>query len=371
MSYQILKTNGDQLVQGGLIDGQLNQTATDITLIGQNSTGYGLFINDNFVRLLENFANTTQPQNPIQGQLWYDTQNQVLKVYNNNSFNPVGGTSFSPTPPSSYAAGDLWIDSINGQLHFNAGTGDVLAGPVYAQSQGVCGFEVPEDVLDVNSISHTITNLYVGGTLIGFFSKSAFTPLDPIAQFTGNVVIGFNASTLANLQFNVLTSRATALYDGNTVYPASGLVKTLGSSVIAPDDSGNGALSITSTKQMILGPGNDIEFSVQPEYTLAQAFQIKSNTANQNFDINLNNSLSGSISAFFINAQLQYAGIYNNTPQATLDVGGTFRIAAGKAPLHYNSSGTPGQIAWDVNYIYVCTALNTWSRTALSTTTNW
>jgi hypothetical protein len=206
----------------------------------------------------------------------------------------------------------------------------------------------------------------VGGTLIGFFSKSAFTPLDSLAQFTGSVVVGFNASTLAGLEFNVLSSRATALYDGNTVYPATSLVKTLGSSVIAPDSNGLGALSITSAKQLILGPGNDIEFSVQPEYTLAQAFQIKSNTANQNFDINLNNSLNGSTSAFFINAQLQYTGIYNNSPQATLDVGGTFRIAAGKAPATSTSSGTPGQIAWDSSWIYVCVATNSWKRTQLS-----
>jgi hypothetical protein len=366
MSYQIIKTNGDQLIQGGLIDGQLNQTATDLTLIGQNSTGYGLFINDNFVHLLENFANTSQPQHPIQGQLWFDTQNSVLKVYSNNAFSPVGGTSFSSTPPSSYAAGDLWIDSKNGQLHFNAGNGDILAGPVYSQSQGVCGFEIPVDILDIYSISHTIANVYVAGSLIGFFSKDAFTPQTPIPQFTGDVVVGFNGSTLAGLEFNVLASRASALYDGNTSYPPSALVKSLGNSVIAPDSSGNGALSITSTTQLILGPANDISFNVKPTYTLASAFQIKSNTLNQNFDINLN-----STSAFFINAQLGYTGIYNNAPTTTLDVGGTFRIAGGNAPAHYNSSGTPGQIAWDANYIYVCTALNTWSRTALSTTINW
>jgi len=367
MAYQILKTNGDQLIQGGLIDGQINQTSTDLTLIGQNATGYGLFINDNFVHLLENFANTTQPSNPIQGQLWYDTQNAVLKVYNNNAFTPVGGTSFSSTPPSSYSAGDLWIDSVNGQLHFNAGTGDILAGPVYAQSQGVCGFEVPTDILDVNNISHTIVNVYVGGILMGFFSKDAFTPQSPLSQFTGDVVVGFNASTLANLEFNVLTSKANALTDGTTLYPPSALVKTTGSSVIAPDSTGNGALSITAPIQLILGPGNDIEISVQPEYAGPQAFQIKSNTANQNFDINLNNSNNGSLSAFFINAQLQQAGFYNNNPQATLDVGGTFRIAAGNAPSTSSSTGVAGQIAWDANYVYVCTSTNTWKRSALTT----
>jgi hypothetical protein len=30
------------------------------------------------------------------------------------------------------------------------------------------------------------------------------------------------------------------------------------------------------------------------------------------------------------------------------------------------ATGTVGQICWDVNYIYVCTATNTWKRTALT-----
>jgi hypothetical protein len=121
-------------------------------------------------------------------------------------------------------------------------------------------------------------------------------------------------------------------------------------------------LSITAPLQLVLGPANDVQISVKPTYTLAQAFQIKSTTANQNFDINLN-----STSAFFINAQLQYAGVYNNNPQATLDVAGTFRIAAGKAPATSSSAGVAGQIAWDASYVYVCVAANTWKRTAITT----
>jgi hypothetical protein len=31
-----------------------------------------------------------------------------------------------------------------------------------------------------------------------------------------------------------------------------------------------------------------------------------------------------------------------------------------------NETGTVGQICWDANYIYVCTATNTWKRTALT-----
>jgi hypothetical protein len=360
MSYQILKTNGDQLIQGGLIDGQLNQTATDITLIGQNATGYGLFLNDNFVHLLENFANTSEPSHPIQGQLWYDTQNAVLKVYDNFSFAAVGGTTISPTPPSSYSAGDMWIDSVNGQLHFNAGTGDILAGPVYTQSQGPCGFRT-DDILDVFGISHTVVYMYVASKLIGIYSKDEFTPQEAIPGFA-SVVAGFTGSDdVANLKFKVLATTANALTDGNEVYPPTSLVKTSGSSIISPDVSGLGALTITAPLQLILGPANDIEINVKPAYTLAQAFQIKSNTSNQNFDINLNTA-----SAFFINAQLGNAGIYNNEPKATLDVGGTFRIAAGNAPATSTSPGVAGQIAWDLSFIYVCVATNSWKRVQLS-----
>jgi hypothetical protein len=31
-----------------------------------------------------------------------------------------------------------------------------------------------------------------------------------------------------------------------------------------------------------------------------------------------------------------------------------------------SSSGQPGQIVWDTNYIYVCTATNVWKRVALT-----
>jgi len=360
MGYQILKTNGDQLIQGGLIDGAINQTATDITLIGQNATGYGLFLNDNFVHLLENFANTSEPSHPIQGQLWFDTQNSVLKVYDNFAFTAVGGTTISPTPPSSYSAGDMWINSVTGQLNFNAGTGNILAGPIYTQSQGPCGF-FTDDILDVFSILHTVVYMYVASNLIGIYSKDAFTPQEAIPGFD-NIVSGFTGSNeVTNLEFKVLASTASALTDGNEVYPPSSLVKTVGSSIISPDISGNGALTITAPLQLILGPANDIEISVQPEYTLAQAFQIKSNTSNQNFDINLN-----ATSAFFIDAQLGNAGIYNNQPKATLDVNGTFRIAGGLAPVSNTSPGVAGQIAWDNTYIYVCIATNSWKRTTLS-----
>mgnify|MGYP003348881638 CR=1 FL=1 len=56
MSYIINKTDGVVLTE--IIDGVVDQTVTDITLIGKNSTSYGEFVNENFVHMLENFAKT-------------------------------------------------------------------------------------------------------------------------------------------------------------------------------------------------------------------------------------------------------------------------------------------------------------------------
>ena len=78
MSYNITLTNGTTLTK--VNDGTINQTVTDLTLIGKNSTGYGGFFNDNFVRLLENFSNSSQPNFPLTGQLWYDTSENRLKI---------------------------------------------------------------------------------------------------------------------------------------------------------------------------------------------------------------------------------------------------------------------------------------------------
>ena len=63
MSYIINKTDGSVLVE--VVDGTINQTATDITLIGKNSSSYGEFINENLVHILENFADSISPSNPI------------------------------------------------------------------------------------------------------------------------------------------------------------------------------------------------------------------------------------------------------------------------------------------------------------------
>jgi len=61
-------------------------------------------------------------------------------------------------------------------------------------------------------------------------------------------------------------------------------------------------------------------------------------------------------------------GTASNSGGALLQVNDNrIRIAIAKTPASATDTGTAGEICWDTSYIYVCTATNTWKRSALST----
>ena len=78
MAYTILNSNGTVLTT--IQDGTINTTSTSLGLPGRNYSGYGQAIDTNFVQMLENFAANTPPPNPIQGQLWFNTNNNTMYV---------------------------------------------------------------------------------------------------------------------------------------------------------------------------------------------------------------------------------------------------------------------------------------------------
>jgi hypothetical protein len=91
MSYTINTYNATLLTT--IPDGEKNTTSTSLTLAGRNFPGYGQFLNENQVYLLENFAGTTSPVNPIKGQLWYNTATGVINVYNGTQFGGLASTA--------------------------------------------------------------------------------------------------------------------------------------------------------------------------------------------------------------------------------------------------------------------------------------
>jgi hypothetical protein len=174
MSYIVNKTDGTVLTT--LLDGTTN-TDTGLTLIGRNYISYGEIQNENFVKLLENFASTLPPGQsvgftPIAGQLWWDTGTQRLKIYNGTEFIPISEQTSSATAPTVVKTGDQWWDTTNKQLKVYNGSGWTLIAPLYTESQGKSG-AIVETVTDVDMHTHTVVNTYTNNHLI---SVSSYDP---------------------------------------------------------------------------------------------------------------------------------------------------------------------------------------------------
>ena len=240
MAYQINKTDGTIIAT--VADGQVDKLSTDITLIGKNYAGYGDDLNENFIKILENFADTKRPSNPITGQLWFDTTETTLKIYSGKEFVPVSSTAISDRQPASLRVGDLWFDNINKQLNFYDGENLVLVSPDYTVGQGKSGFIV-ESILDTLGQTRVITKLYTGGVLLGIFAKDSFAPKIAITGFTGGIEPGFNVADVAGIKFDVTCTNA----DNLGGHPHTDFLKTNGENVI------QGQLSINSDAGLMIG----------------------------------------------------------------------------------------------------------------------
>jgi len=312
MAYLINKTDGSILTT--VADGQLDQFSTDITFIGKNYSGFGEILNENFVKILENFADTVAPTKPIRGQIWFDASELKLKVYNGLDFVPVSSATIATSRPLTLGVGDLWFDDLNKQLYFFDGANTILLGPDFSATQELSGLKVVT-ILDTSNQNRVITNLYTNGILLGIFSKDAFTPKLPIAGFSGDITPGFNAGTLPGIKFNITATNADRL-NGQ-----------LGSSYVRNDTSNiiNGQLTLSSNLGLIVGDTSQAQLLVN------NGNVILANVASDK-DINLlvRKGVS-SETAININSVTRkinlYAGFENNSPIPEVNIGGNLVVA--------------------------------------------
>jgi hypothetical protein len=205
MAYTINKTSGAVLTT--VADGTVDNT-TDITLIGKNYPGYGEILNENLVRLLENFSNTAAPTSPVAGQMWWDSTNSLLKVYTGAAFKNIGGSTSSASAPTGIVTGDLWWDTANAQLKAYNGSGWTTIGPAFTSAVGTSG-AIVESVTDSLAVTHTIVSLYTANTRVAIISKdSFFTPSPSITGFS-QIYPGLNLASTGVIPNNALTGAAT------------------------------------------------------------------------------------------------------------------------------------------------------------------
>lgn len=309
MTYKITKTDGSLLTE--ITDGSVDQSATDLTLVGKNVSGYGAYLNENFVKLLENFASTSEPNNPIVGQIWFDVGQNRLRVYDGTSFRTGSGPIVQGTAPTSLVQGDFWMDSKENQLYFYDGSDLTLAGPIFKQSQGFSGLETVS-LFDSNSVERVVVKLWVAETLIGIFSKeiTPFTPLQAIEGFTGLIYPGFNQGTLSTMRFGVKSTSSETLID------AFGVEKTTASFMSTETDTYTiGEVSIQNERPLILGPSANFEMQID-----GTAIQLISNSNGQDY-LFKTKIASGYTNALVIKAVTNRIGVFNSDPQVMLHVG--------------------------------------------------
>jgi hypothetical protein len=297
MAYTITTTAGATLAS--IADGTVNSTNTSLTLIGKNYAGYGIFLNENYIKLLENFYNSSAPTAPLAGQLWYDSTNNLLKVYNGSIWKPISSSASGTSQPASPVIGDLWYDSANAQLKVWSGSAFITVGPSYTTTSGTSG-TVVETILDNGSASHVVVKFYISNTVVGILSKDPeFTPGTSISGFT-KVIPGFNLSTAI----------AGALFTG-TVSTAATLSGITASQFLRSDQAASSAYAVTVGSLLV---GSDLAVTTSSGH------------------VNLRNATSDKDLNFYVNdGGVDYKALYITGATGAVTIPGTLSATASSA----------------------------------------
>jgi len=257
MAYKINNTFGTLLVT--LADGTIDTTTTDLTLIGKGYAGFGEALNENLVKILENFNNTSAPSNKIQGQLWFDKTNKQVNVYTGAKWKPVGATTNSVTAPTNAVLGDTWFDTTNSQLYVHNGSAWTLIGPTTIAGSGVTQWTT-DTVQDNTGVNRSILKMVANDAVVGIVSNLAFTPSSTETNAAALITAGF--STVAQ-GIQLSSSVSSAKFRGTaTDSDALGGVAAANYLRANANDTTTGKLTIQNDDGLILGAGSDITMSL-------------------------------------------------------------------------------------------------------------
>ena len=271
MAYKINNTFGTLLVT--LADGTIDTATTDLALFGKGYAGFGEKLNENLVKLLENFNNTSAPSNKVVGQMWYDKTNNQINVYTGSKWKPVGSTSNSATAPTNAVQGDMWFDTTNAQLYVYSGTAWTLIGPTTVAGSGVTAV-VPETVKDTTGVNRGILKLVSNDTVVGVVSNLAFTPSSSDTASAALVTAGF-ATVAQGIQLS--SSVSSAKFRGTST-DSDALGGVAAASFLRSDtaDTTTGRLSVQTDDGIRIGAGSDVTMTLASDnLTIAQTTQDK------------------------------------------------------------------------------------------------
>jgi len=210
MPYAINNYFGTQVAT--VADGTVNKNFS-IRFIGKNYSGFGEYINENFLHLLENFAGTTAPkETPVTGQLWYDSTASLLKLkyYTGTKWSSLAVNNITTTAnsvaPSDSKVGDFWYDQQTNRLSIYTGSEYVLVG-----QQSVLGFNSTQlestSVKPIDSANKkAIIKASVNGIVSYVISSNAEFTLDGVVNAIDGFTVIKPGITLRNSSTGVTSS---------------------------------------------------------------------------------------------------------------------------------------------------------------------
>ena len=298
MAYTINLTDGQ--IFATVADGTIN-TSSSMVLVGKNYAGYGEFLNENVIHLLENSSNTTAPGAPLTGQLWWDSANGLMKAYNGAQWKTISSTTAQASAPSNNVTGDLWYDTVNAQLKVWTGSAWLLVGPAFTSGQGTTG-AIADSITDNVAVSHVVIKLYVEDDVVGIVSKdAAFTPASSISGYT-TIRPGITLSTLVGAQVPLFQGTASAAQTLEGYDPTDFLIKNVA-------ETTTGTFAVLNNTGLSVGSNQDARIGVA-----GTAVTLYNQTSNGNITFNVNkagvpttamtiNGATGGISGTNISAQ--------------------------------------------------------------------
>jgi hypothetical protein len=283
MTTSIYLFNGTLLTN--IADGTIDTTHSTLQLPGKGYQNYGEPVLQDILWAATNFAGGSQPTLPITGQTWYNSNNNVLYIYNGSTWQAAGGVLISPTQPSSGTnIGAFWYDSTNLQLYVWNGSTWNLVGPLGSANNNdpitnsiIPNFsQVDSSRLSDGSSLHQVWRITIGGILFAIISKdAAFSPNPSINGFPtiypgitfNNTISGVTINgdtTIFKSTKNNLPSLDNTFNMGSSTYRFSNMysVNSFISTSVGINTTNTGAYNLNvngSTNisgQLTMGPGN-------------------------------------------------------------------------------------------------------------------
>lgn len=335
-----------------------SSTDTSLTFPGRNVTGYGQIIAENFLALLENFSSPNEPVNPVEGQLWYDSTDGVLQIWDNTAWKAASGIQKGPTEPAipDSKVGELWVDTTNQQLRIYTGTRWLLVGPSESSVDGLRYGPVVEGIADSDNVTRYILTFYLRDIPVVIISKDSFTPKVIISGFDfirSGINIASPATTAEIETFiggflpklNGTAKNADALNVAGVEVAAGKFLRT---DVVNTTDFG---INIRNNNGVVLGVDGTFNLS-----TSSTAAKIYNSASGSSIDLQTNRN---GIPATILRVVENTVGINQALPSEALDVDGNFKltgsiIATNTTPstnLNNGSIRTAGGVAITKNLI--------------------